>query len=341
MKLSLISIAMLLPFTAHAMETKKLQPSVFHKIKTKFYSDDPIVVKIKQKTDCAVINVDDTEILSHDSPEITYIHDKKYLNNLEKHPSAMLAAINNNYLISLYPNAKSRDYLKPLLMDTTITLAALKRLIENKNNHPDCKPHYAVSLGSAGSFASYDYGNKGDVYASMYIAAAHALKSKQFQRLLMIDENTSLTMDYKFFSDKLIGTFREKDYLKSKGHDIVLRGRIDLAFYNINIDKQDAKNERLDNFSDLFNRLITTLIIFSGDKSKNIDQICALLNQITEIKQDCRMDLFRPLHKNPLNPFSTSPSAEEKNTKKKRSYNFGNSISSGSDNDTKSILDLC
>lgn len=302
------------------MNLKKLQrPGAIIAYKQKSPSDS-IAIKLFNNTGHILVGFSDEDVLSHDSPEITRIHDAHYLSNLEKHPSAMLAVINNNPLIALYPNAYSSTYLKFLLTDTTTTLEALKKLIVIKNQLL-VGPPYIVSLGNGNSFAGCDKGCNGDVYASIPIAAAYALDSKLFNHILIIDENIDrgngdissyyLQGNGEIFCDKEIkhnnGIFRSDNiivyddrYVTMKTVEDILDSHptnIDLALYNVETKIPITKENRIKNLTILFKKLIPTLIILSGDKNKNLDQTCEILDYIVDTANnvdDCDGDFGSP-----------------------------------------------
>ena len=247
-------------------------------------------------------------ILQHTAPNITRIHSKAYLNNIEKHPSAMLSAINNNAFIYFYPNNYSTTYFTPMLKNVTTTmLAAIDVLtaIEDRQK----RQNYAISLSEGYSFAGHAQGTNGDVYASIPIAAAFALNTQLAKHILVIDENlTSKTMaDYfqhgngsifyphnnpelsALFDDKIITRNTiTNDYLRNFLQDT--KDGIDLAFCNINIDNSDTADERKETITSLLHNAIPTIFILSGDKNKHQDSTNTLIDYITKTAAECKID---------------------------------------------------
>ena len=87
----------LLILPINAME--KQIPYIVYDINSNTVPLDSLAVKLSQKFPCVGYNEQDK--LSHQSPNVTRIHSQKYLDNIDKHSSAMLSAINNNILMYL------------------------------------------------------------------------------------------------------------------------------------------------------------------------------------------------------------------------------------------------
>jgi hypothetical protein len=250
-------------------------------------------------------------ILSHESPHISCIHSDEYLHNLDKHPSSTLAAMNNSLFTWLCPNQYSKSYLTPMLNNVSTTVAATEYVITT-DSIPQYKPRYAISLAEGYSFAGYDHGSNSNIYASIPIAAAYALnKNGNIKRILIIDENLTLnTMHYYFThgngsiffpknNPKLSALFKNKiithNQIPFELHDFLRKpdNKIDVAFYNINIDDvepiedmhpTDAK-EREFKIHTLLSHLIPTVFILSGDKNKYQDDTYTLITQISNIAE--------------------------------------------------------
>jgi hypothetical protein len=145
------------------------------------------------------------------------------------------------------------------------------------------------------------------------IAAAYALQEHNdtVKRILVIDENiTPNTSEYYFehgngsiffpknnpelsalFNNKIVTNNHVADELFNFLHNS--ENKIDLAFYNINIDDvelienmhpADAKERNLKIWS-LFYHFIPTVFIFSGDKENHQDITCSTIESITNIAQ--------------------------------------------------------
>lgn len=268
------------------------------------------------------------DALSHQSTEIIRIHSPHYLNNLDRHPSTMLAAINNTFRMSLYPNAYSKTYLPPMLDNVSTTFAATECVIA-VNNISQHKPNYAISLAEAYSFAGHNQGNNGDVYAPIPIAAAYALEehNDSIQRILVIDENITVnTAEYYvkhgngsiFFPDnnpELSALFSNKIITHNQIPDELWdflnnpQNKIDLAFYNINIDdiepidslKPADTKERERTIISLLYHFIPTVFILSGDKHTYQNATCSIIEYIA-----AKAEKFSSFKKNDL-PYNVTP----------------------------------
>ena len=248
---------------------------------------------------------------SHNSPEINRIHSNDYLSNLDHHPTATLAAIDNTFG-SWYPNAYSRSYLPPMLDNIHTTFAATECVIV-VDKMTNTKPNYAISLAEGCSFAGHNQGGKGHVYAPIPIAAAYALQEHNdtVKRILVIDENITPNTNECYFKSgngsiffpennpELSALFENKivtnNQVAEELWDFLHKpeNTIDLAFYNINIDDvepiegmhpADAKERNLKIWS-LFLHFVPTVFIFSGDKENHQDITCSTIECITNIAQ--------------------------------------------------------
>jgi hypothetical protein len=282
--------------------------SIPHIVYNKDTAQSYLAIKLSQKFTPESTYPKEKDILSHQSSEIKRIHSHSYLHNLDKHPSAMLAAINNKMLMSLYPNFYSKTHFTPMLDNVSTTLAATECVISIKDN---IQPNYAISLAEGYSFAGHNHSNNGDVYAPIPIAAAYALNIKDaIKHILIIDENvTPETAQYYFEhgngsiffqnnNQNLSTLFQNKvgihhNILNTLG-SILNHNTIDLVFYNINIDNiepmdgfkpAEVKNRNYQ-ISSLFEHSIPTVFIFSGDKNKNQDDICSLIKYIAKTAQN-------------------------------------------------------
>lgn len=262
----------------------------------------------KQPTPSIVSGDSHNVILNHTAPNITRIHSKTYLNNIEKHPSAMLSAINNNAFIYFYPNRYSTTYFTPMLKNVTTTmLAAIDVItaIEDRQKNQN----YAISLSEGHSFAGHAQGTNGDVYASIPIAAAFALSTQLAKQILVIDENLTPTTTLDYFergngsifypqnNPELFALFNGKiithdkitnNDLENFLHDT--KNGIDLAFCNINVDNPDAADKRKETITSLLHNAIPTIFILSGDKNKHQDSTNALVDYITKTAAECKID---------------------------------------------------
>lgn len=248
---------------------------------------------------------------SHNSPEISRIHSNDYLHNLDYHPTATLAEIDNTFG-AWYPNMYSRSYLPPMLDNVHTTFAATECVIA-VDKITDLKPNYAISLAESYSFAGHNQGGKGHVYAPIPIAAAYALQEHNdtVKRILVIDENiTPNTTECYFKSGNGSIFFPENNpELSALFHNKIITNNqvaeelwdflhkpentIDLAFYNINIDDvepienmhpADAKERNLKIWS-LFYHFIPTVFIFSGDKNKHEQSTYSTIEYIAQTAQ--------------------------------------------------------
>ena len=306
MQKKIFFIYTLLTIAINGMEQKapQLIPHIVYNLKnTPHELERKLTAKFGDKSKCP--KKDDA--LSHTSPEVTRIHASDYLKNLEQYPSTMLAAINNTMRMSLYPNMYSKTYFPPML-DNVSTIFAATECVIGVEKLSQLRPNYAIALGEAYSFAGHSQGNKGDVYAPIPIAATYALEEHKdtVKRILLIDENITLnTMEYYFkdgngsiffpknnpelsalFNKKIITHNQIPDELWDFLHDS--NYKIDLAFYNINIDDiepiqnmypADAK-ERERNILALLYHFIPTIFILSGDKNSYQDATCSLIEYI-------------------------------------------------------------
>jgi hypothetical protein len=291
---------------AHAMEKPLLPQIVYNKDST----HNSLVQKLSEKF--TIMSTCEQNILSHESPEISRIHSDEYLQNLDKHPSSTLGAINNSVFTWLCPNVYTKTYLPSMLNNVSTTVAATECVIST-HNAPTYKTNYAISLAEGYSFAGHNNGNSGDVYAPIPIAAAYALnKNSDIKRILVIDENLTLnTTEYYFThgngsifftknNPKLSALFKDKiithNHIPYELHDYLHRpdNTIDLAFYNINIDDVEpiedmhpahAKEREL-KIHALFSHLIPTIFILSGDKKKYQDDTYNCITQISNIAEN-------------------------------------------------------
>ncbi len=279
-------------------------PHIVYNTKNSLHAlEAKLTEKFSPQSKCPKID----DALSHQSPEVTRIHSRDYLNNLDQCPSTMLAAINNNFAMALYPNRYSRTYLPFMLDNVSTTFAATESVIA-MNNLTQCKPNYAISLAESYSFAGHNQGNNGDVYAPIPIASAYALEEHKdtIQHILIIDENiTTNTAEYYFsngngsiffpknntelstlFNNKIIIQNQIPDGLWDFLHNP--DNTIDLAFYNINIDDvepingikpEDAK-ERILKIWSLLSHSIPTIFILSGDKINHEKATFSLIKYI-------------------------------------------------------------
>jgi len=288
----------------HAMEP--LTPQIVY---NKDSTHSSLAEKLSEKF--TLTCTQENNILSHESPHISCIHSDEYLHNLDKHTSSTLATINNSMLRWFCPNGYSKSYLTPMLNNVSTTVTATE-CIMTTDTIPKYKPNYAISLSEGYSFAGHDHGSNGDVYASIPIAAAYALnKNNNIKRILIIDENLTFnTTQYYFnrgngsiffsknnptlaalFKNKIIThnqiPFELQDFLRKPDN------KIDVAFYNINIDDvepiedmhpADAK-EREFKIHTLLSHLIPTVFILSGDKNKYQDDTYALITHIKNIAE--------------------------------------------------------
>jgi len=123
--------------------------------------------------------------LSHQSPEITCIHTKEYLHWLEE--QAHQTAINPDH-----SPGHSYENIKMALQHVGATLNATNDVINNAkkpNKNLISRPYSCRSFAEAFSFAGNGHPNSWDLYAAIPIAAAHALKTNLFKRILIIDED--------------------------------------------------------------------------------------------------------------------------------------------------------
>src|SRR5260221_1403699 len=249
--------------------------------------------------------------LSHNSPEIARIHSNDYLNNLDQNTTITLAAIDHTFS-SWYPNAYAKSYLPPMLDNVHTTFAATECVIA-VDKISNVKPNYAISLAEGYSFAGHNQGGNVHVYAHIPIAAAYALEEHNdtVKRILVIDESiTPNTTEYYFksgngsiffpennpelaalFNNKIVTNNQIADELWDFLHNP--ENKIDLAFYNINIDDvepienmhpADAK-ERNSKIWSLFYHFIPTVFIFSGDKDNHQDTTCSTIEYIANTAQ--------------------------------------------------------
>jgi len=292
----LVLTLLILPINA----MKKQNPYIVYDIDINTVAPDSLAVTLSQKFPCIGYNEQDK--LTHQSPIVKRIHSQKYLDNIDKHPSAMLSAINNNILMSLYPNRYSKTYFEPMLNNVPATLIATERVIYLKDSNRR-KPHYTISCGQGYSFAGHAQGTNGDTYATIPIAAAYALNTNAIKQILVIDENLNKGPDAveEYYNNGNGSIFYSKNNPelaaifdgKITTHDKIQTSSLwrflnaynnntDLAFYNINIDEPDIHNERKPNINVLFEKFIPTVFIFSGDKDKHQEASCSIIDYIVK-----------------------------------------------------------
>lgn len=255
-------------------------------------------MKLAEKFPC--IGYNEQDIVVHQSPRIACIHSQKYLDNINNHPTAMLSAINNSTVTSLYPNRYSTHQFTQMLNDVTATVIATQRVIDVKDN-PECKPNYAISCGQGYSFAGYAQGNHGDAYAAIPIAAAYALNTNVIRRIFVIDDNITEKTRFDYYNSgngtifcpqnnaDLAALFKGKiithDNIPSDQlwHFLANPEKsIDLAFYNININDSGMTDEREKKILSLFYNFIPTIFILSGDKNRYHTNTCSIIDYIVE-----------------------------------------------------------
>lgn len=120
--------------------------------------------------------------LSHQSPEITRIHTQKYLGWLEE--QAQQTATNPDHR-----PAHSYENINIALQNVGATLNATNNLINSIKNKSTLQRCYGIALADPSSFAGNEKTNSGDLYAAIPIAAAYALKTNLFKRILIINED--------------------------------------------------------------------------------------------------------------------------------------------------------
>jgi hypothetical protein len=287
--------------STYAMETHA--PHIVENIHTT-NKNDSLARKLSQKFTSLSKCPKKKKSLYHQSPQVSCVHSQTYLDNLDKHPSIMLAAINNKAPISFYPNIYSKSRLEPMLNNISVTLAATQCVIAT-NNISDCKPNYAISLDEGCSFAGHAQGSNGDVYATIPIAAAYALKTDSIKHILVIDENVTLKTVEDYFNHgngsifypknnpKLSALFGAKVITHNQSSETLWNllhkpnNDIDLVFYNINIDdfNCDIIDERKLKIMSLLYNFVPTVFILSGDKDKYQDAACSIIDHTTTTAQ--------------------------------------------------------
>jgi hypothetical protein len=276
-------------------------PYIVYDIDINTIQPDSFAMKLAQKFPCIGYNKQD--ILVHQSPEITCIHSQKYLDNISHHPTAMLSAINNNILMSLYPNCYSKNYFTQMLNDVMATVIATERVIAVRYD-PERKPNYAISCGQGYSFAGHAQGSLGDAYAAIPIAAAYALRTNAIRRILIIDDNITEKTRRNYYANGNGAIFCPQD---NPHLDILFKGKIithdnipphqlwdfvanpdkciDFAFYNININDAGMTDEREKKICSLFYNFIPTVFILSGDKNRYHTNACSIIEYIAQSAQ--------------------------------------------------------
>lgn len=344
----LLTLTMLV-LPINAME--KQSPYIVYDIDSNTVKPDSFAVKLSQKYPCIIYSEQDK--LSHQSPKVTRIHSQKYLENIDKHPSAMLSAINNNLLMSLYPNRYSKTYFDPMLNNIPATIIATERVITQKNT-PSHIPNYAISCGQGYSFAGHAQGNNGDAYAAIPIAAAYALSTDTIKRILVIDENLnkSQTTVEQYYSNGNGSIFYQKNnpeltqlfegkvvtrdklgsdslwaFLNSTDNDI------DFTLYNVNIEDPDITNERKSSIYPLLEQLIPTVFILSGDKDKHQNNALSIIDYITESSQT----IGTYAHHYAITPQQspTKKPTDSSSNSQSNSYHFEHSSDNGSESSSE------
>jgi hypothetical protein len=195
-------------------------------------------------------------------------------------------------------------------LDNTCTTIHATQCITPHDNQKR-KLNYVISLSEGHSFQGSDTTEGINIYAPIPMAAAYALETKLVERILIIDENiTPKTADYYFdhgngsilfpknspelkalFNKKIIAHTQTSKELWDFLHD--QKNKIDLAFYNMNIDDvepienmdpADAKERKLKIISLLYH-FIPTIFIFSGDKEKYQTSLCDHIDYINDQAQ--------------------------------------------------------
>lgn len=277
-----------LPYIVYDINIDTVQPNSFA---NKLLSED-----------FPCIGYDKTDQLSHNHTLITQVHSQPYLENINKHPSIMRSAINNNILLSLLPNKWSKPYFTSKLNNCKATLAATKHIL-NLTKDKQHKHHYAISINEGNSFAGHAEGNDGNTYATIPIAAAYALNTETVKSILVIDENITpeTSHDYynhgngtifypknnpeltNFFGNKII----THDKLSPNIWDFIndSNNQTDLAFYNINVENNATTEQRKTNILALLKQLIPTVFILSGDKDTYQDEAYKIINDIVKYNE--------------------------------------------------------
>ncbi len=231
--------------------------------------------------------------LTHQSPEITRVHSQEYLQWLKKqadNPSRKYAS-------------HTHEQLASELQSVRTTLKTTRDIIKAKE-YGITLPTFAVSFGDSNSFAGnrrqlQDNYHRG-CYATIPIAAAYALQTNLFKRILIIDENLDVVDNadiddleeyYKYGNGALLysphneqtsSIFKDKvinydnvnytvlwNFLNNEGQNI------DLVFYNIGIHKGKYTDQRKLNIFSLFQKLIPVVFIIPDHKwyDKKLDYI--------------------------------------------------------------------
>lgn len=205
-------------------------------------------------------------------------------------------------MMSIHPKEEKLD-------NSCTTIHATHCIIPPDNQKR--KSHYIICLSEGNSFIGQSESNTINMYAPIPMAAAYALERELIKRILIIDENiTPNTIDYyskhgngsilfpknnpeleALFTNKIITHNQITEELWNFLHN--QKNKIDLAFYNINIDDveriegldpADAK-ERKSNIISLLYNFIPTIFIFSGDKEKYQTSLCSYIDYINKQAQ--------------------------------------------------------
>ncbi len=242
--------------------------------------------------------------LTHQSPEITRVHSPEYLQWLEKQ------AKYKNFIECTPKYASSWKQLKSELRSVRTTLKATRDMVKAKE-YGITLPTFAVSFGDSNSFAGnrrllINNFHKGR-YATIPIAAAYALQTNLFKRILIIDENLNVfnnadidkleeyyrygngALFYSPHNEQTSSLFKDKvvnydkvnytmlwNFLNNEGKDI------DLVFYNIDLDNNDDTDQRNPNIFSLFQKCIPVVFIIS-DHKWHTEELDYTLRHITRI----------------------------------------------------------